>query len=394
VAARREEVPVQVHLTRIARSHVVYALTLISLLAACAPAAPPSPTAAPAKPAQPAPAATTAPAAAPAKAAAAADPLADLVQKASQEREIILQMPDPVRMSTADAARAMSQGLKKSFGIDVNIKIDNSLSYNASAAKAVSEVKAGSPPSYDLMYQTSVTGIPLYEVSAIEKVDWLATFKWITEKDVEYGGQALIANTQFVLPSYNTTQVKGNDVPKTWDDLLNPRWKGKLGSTIYQDPWSHLAEPNGWGEEKTLAFVKRLAEQEPVLGRFPELHQKVVAGEIALTAVDHSFRAEAAKQAGAPVDVAVVEPIIVFVNVGIVPKGARNKHAAALLNAWFLSEDGQKFMDQGHSSTSLFKPGTPAAKFVEGRKYVTPTEFQIKNTIRLQKQYEDIIVKR
>jgi iron(III) transport system substrate-binding protein len=289
----------------------------------------------------------------------------------------------------------MAAGLKRAFGIDLTIKFDNALSFPASTAKALSEVKAGGAPSYDLMYQTSLSGVPLFADNLVEPFDWLKTFNWLTEKDLEYKGHALINNTQFILPAYNTTLVKPADIPKTWEDVVDPKWKGKLSSTIYQDSWAQMAEPQVWGEERTLEYVKKLAALEPKLGRFPEVSAMVVSGETPLTALNHTYRTNAEKANGAPVEIALVEPAIVFINVTFVPKGARHPNAAALLSAWFLSEEGQALMEQGWTASSMFKPATPAAKFAEGKKLAVPTlDFQMKNTVRLQKQYEDIVIKK
>jgi iron(III) transport system substrate-binding protein len=245
------------------------------------------------------------------------------------------------------------------------------------------------------MWQITLSATPLYNEGLIEPFDWLGLFNWITEKDLDYGGQALIANTQFILPAYNTNLVRGPDVPRTWDDVVDPKWRGKLASTIYQDTWTLLAQPDQWGEERTLEFVRRHAAQDPKLGRFPEVHQRVISGEVALTALDYASWVGAAKEEGAPVEVAVVEPVPVFVSMVMVPKKARHPNAAALLAAWFLTEDGQRLLEEGWVGTSLFKPGTPAARFAEGKKLALPNlEFQLAHTNRLQKQYEDIVVKK
>jgi ABC-type Fe3+ transport system substrate-binding protein len=119
-----------------------------------------------------------------------------------------------------------------------------------------------------------------------------------------------------------------------------------------------------------------------------------VSGEVAISAVNQSIRIETSKAAGAPVEMVVPEPIILTTNVTLVPKGARHANAAAVVNAWFLTDEGQRFMDRGYPNASAFRPGSAAARFVEGKAYVRPTEYQIKNTARVQKQFEEIIVKR
>jgi ABC-type Fe3+ transport system substrate-binding protein len=101
------------------------------------------------------------------------------------------------------------------------------------------------------------------------------------------------------------------------------------------------------------------------------------------------------KEQGAPIEYAVVEPMIVFVTILVVPKGARHANAGALLAAWLLSDDGQRLLEDGWTSTSLYKPGTPAAEIAAGKRLALATfDWQLANTMRLQKLYEDIIVKK
>lgn len=327
--------------------------------------------------------------------AAAASALDEIIKKATQEGRIVVQMSEPLRGSTAEANRRMAAGLKKTFGVDVKVTIHRARSYPAAVAQVLSEVKAGSPPSWDLMYQTDVIGVPLYQQNGIERFEWSKLFNWVTSEDLTYDKQALIVQTRFIFPARNTNVVKGSDIPKSWDDVVNPKWKGKIATTPYQDMWAQLSEPQQWGEERVLSFVKKLAALEPKLGGIPTLQRMLVSGEVATSAVYASNYLEADKEAGAPVAAISVEPEIVFVDVVFVPKGANNSSAAALLAAWLLGSDGQRFLDEFYKGSSLFKAGTSAAKHAAGRKIAIPNlDWQVKNTLRLQQQYEKILVKR
>ncbi|MBI2360323.1 MAG: extracellular solute-binding protein [Deltaproteobacteria bacterium] len=315
-------------------------------------------------------------------AAGAAKTLDEITKKANQEGRIVVQMSEPLRGSTAEANRTMAAGLKKTFGADVKVTIHRARSYPAAVAQVLSEVKAGSPPSWDLMYQTDVIGVPLYQQKSIERFEWSKLFNWVTNEDLTYDKQALIVQTRFIFPARNTNVVKGSDIPKSWDEVVNPKWKGRIATTPYQDMWAQLSEPQQWGEERVLSFVKKLGALEPKLGGIPTLQRMLVSGEVAISAVYASNYLEADKEAGAP-------------DVIFVPKGATNSHGAALLAAWLLSGDGQRFLDDFYKGSSLFKPGTSAAKHAAGRKIAIPhLDWQMKNTLRLQQQYEKILVKR
>lgn len=328
----------------------------------------------------------------------AANPrLAPMIKKAAQEGEIVYQGPDPATgLSVADMAREMQALTEKQFGVKIRIKVDNALSFPASTAKALAEIKAGAPPSFDLMIQTPVSGAPLAKAQALEAVPWLDLFPHIKQEDLELNGVAIVQTTLFVQPAYNTRVVKPLDVPKTWEDILAPKWKNKLGMLIYPDPWAFLSQPDAWGQERTLSYLKKLMELNPKLGRFPEVHERVVSGETPLTWGEFRETALYAKQGGAPADVADrVEPALLWIYVSMVPKGARHPNAAALVAAAMLTEEGQNLQQKYQNTTSAFRPNTPAARFGMQRKFLRPdVDFQLKMKDELYKKINAIMIKK
>src|SRR5688572_13518922 len=111
--------------------------------------------------------------------------LADIVKKARDEKDIIFQIGEPHgKYSTSQTERQMVELVKKKFGIDLGIKFSFAQGYPAAAARALTEIKSGSFPTFDLMYQTTGTGIALYVDNAIEPVPWTQLFDWVSEKDL------------------------------------------------------------------------------------------------------------------------------------------------------------------------------------------------------------------
>src|SRR4026209_2844885 len=62
--------------------------------------------------------------------------------------------------------------------------------------------------------------------------------------------------------AYNTQLVKPNEAPKKYEDLLAPRWKGRLGVNL-QDPEWYVSLQRRWSKEKARNFLKTLATQQP-----------------------------------------------------------------------------------------------------------------------------------
>lgn len=144
--------------------------------------------------------------------------------------------------------------------------------------------------------------------------------------------------------AYNTHMVAPKEAPKNYDDLLQPKWKGKIliDSTDY-DWFGTLMM--AWGKEKTLDYMKRLARQEPKWRRgHGLLAQLVGAGESALGWA-YNFRIERMKKDGAPVDwVDTFDPIVVTINgMGLSAK-PNHPDAAKLFIDFVLSKNGQEMV--------------------------------------------------
>jgi iron(III) transport system substrate-binding protein len=334
-----------------------------------------------------------------AQTAASKSKLAAIVEKASKEGEIVYQTPDPeTGLPTAEFLRDMSNLVEKQYGVKIRIKIDNTLNFPSSVAKALTEMKSGAPPSYDLMFQNIISGIPLYEAKAVEQIPWLELLPHLGPRDMTWRGLAPIIDTQFILPIYNSNLVKPQDVPKTWEDMLDPKWKGKIGILVNYEPWALLAQPNAWGEERSLGYLRKLMELKPKLGRFPESHQRVLSGETPLATVGQRERALFYKhQRGAPMDVADhVEPSMAWVYLVVVPKGARNPNAATLVAAALMTKEGQDLHQKYRYTTSMFRPNTPAAEFAAKHKVLLPDlDFVTsKQFTEISKKVRDILIQK
>lgn len=315
------------------------------------------------------------PAEALAQSASSKSKLDALIQAASKEQTVVYQAPDPeTGLPAAEFVRDMAALTEKLYGIKVTIKIDNALNFPASVAKVLTEIKSGAPPSYDLMFQNAVSGLALLQNNAYEQIPWLELFSDLKPQDLAWNGVTPIVDTQFILPIYNSRIIKQQDAPRSWEDLLNPKWKGKMGVLVQNEPWDLLAQPGAWGKEKTIAFLKKLLELNPKIGRLPESHQRVLSGETPVAAFGQWERTLYYRdRRNAPMGVVeTVDPALVNVYIFVVPKGARSRNAATLVAAAMMSKEGQEMHQKYRNSASMFRPGTLSAEFAKKHKVVTP----------------------
>jgi iron(III) transport system substrate-binding protein len=145
--------------------------------------------------------------------------------------------------------------------------------------------------------------------------------------------------------AYNTNLVKKEEVPKTWDDLLNPRWKGRLGIEAEDQDWlSGMAAE--LGEARAVKLFKDIVATNGMSVRKGHtlLTQLVVSGEIPFALTVYNYKAEQLKAKGAPIDwFSLGTPIARPNGIGI-PRNAPSPHAAILFFDFELSEEGQKIL--------------------------------------------------
>jgi iron(III) transport system substrate-binding protein len=172
--------------------------------------------------------------------------------------------------------------------------------------------------------------------------------------------------------AYNTNLVKKEELPKTWADLANPRWKGRLGIEAEDQDW--LAGVVGeLGEAQGIKTFKEIVATNGVSVRKGHtlLTQLVVSGEIPFALTVYNYKAEQLKAKGAPIDwFSIGMPIARPNGVGVA-RMAPNPHAAVLFFDYELSEEGQKILASRDFVPTNLKVETPFGKtpmkFVDAR---------------------------
>ena len=172
--------------------------------------------------------------------------------------------------------------------------------------------------------------------------------------------------------AYNTNLVKKEELPKTWADLANPRWKGRLGIEAEDQDW--LAGVVGdLGEAQGVKVFKDIVAANGISVRKGHtlLTQLVVSGEIPFALTVYNYKAEQLKAKGAPIDwFAIGMPIARPNGIGVT-RAAPNPHAAVLFFDYELSEEGQKILAGRDFVPTNLKVETPFGKtpmkFVDAR---------------------------
>ena len=195
--------------------------------------------------------------------------------------------------------------------------------------------------------------------------------------------------------AYNTRAVAPADVPKRWQDLLDARWKRRIGMESTNVEW-FAAVVEALGEKAGLDLFRRLGDNG-VAVRTGHNHSAVLvaAGEIPLMMGIYSHDAERMKAKKAPVDWFILPPAIVLPSAVAVSRRAPHPHAAALFYDYMLS-DGQRFYTEVHRIPANRNYETPVRRLVDAHEplRIIDAREAIDDYDRWQALYKRLIVDR
>src|SRR3989304_946095 len=190
-------------------------------------------------------------------------------------------------------------------------------------------------------------------------------------------GYRVMTRANMLVAGYNTRAVAAADAPKSYDDLLQSRWQGKVAVEADDQIW--LASLwDFWGEGKAREYFSRLGRQGlQVRKGHSALAELIAAGEVPLSPHVYNHRAEQLKRRGGPIDWAVLDPVVAVPQMIGLPRRAANPHAAMLFIDYMLSSEGQAVLAKlGRVVAHPFVPSDPPY-LGRGFRYVTidPAKF-------------------
>jgi iron(III) transport system substrate-binding protein len=145
--------------------------------------------------------------------------------------------------------------------------------------------------------------------------------------------------------AYNTNQIKKEDLPKTYQDLTDPKWKGKLGVESEDFDWFAVLVTD-MGVDKGVKLFKEITANNGMSVRKGHslLTNMVGAGEVPMGLTVYNYMAEAAKKKGVPIDWFVLEPAVARTNGMGIARNAPRPAAAMLFYDYMLSPEAQKIL--------------------------------------------------
>lgn len=241
--------------------------------------------------------------------------------------------------ATVEDMKALSEAFEKKYG--VSVKVWRASSENL-LQRAVTEAHARRFDA-DLFETNGSEMEALYREKLLQEVKTPALADLVPQAVMPHR-EWIGTRLQIITAGYNTKLVQASDLPKTYEDLLDPKWKGKLGIEAEDADWFATVVAL-MGEEKGLKLFKDIVARNGVSVRKGHtlLANLVAAGEVPFALTLYAYKVDQYKNGGAPIDWYVIPPAVARVNGAGMSRNAPHPHAAALFFD-FLLTDGQQIL--------------------------------------------------
>ncbi len=240
---------------------------------------------------------------------------------------------------TPEDAGPLIAAFEKKYGVKVAMwrAINQKL-----VQRALAEARAGKYP-VDA-YEGSGHGMEILHREGLLEKFWSPAFGDIPPEAFPRHGYYAPDNLLFFVMGYNTKLVKPEDVPGTYEELLQPRWSGNLGIEASDIMW-FAAVAKAMGEAKGLAYFEKLAGMKPQIRSGHTLMTELVAaGEIPIVLTLYNQAVDKLKERGAPIDWKPLPPAFGRADGIALAKQAPHPHAALLFADFVLSPEGQRII--------------------------------------------------
>jgi iron(III) transport system substrate-binding protein len=243
-------------------------------------------------------------------------------------------------------------------GIKVEIYTDLNV-----ASRVISEERAG-VHNVDVVWNSEGLIRPLVDRDLIVNDEWPTL--GVRAEDIVADGRMVVTSSVAYAIAYRTDLVASSDVPKTWSELTDDKYRGKLAASpiLFARLCAGLGAfemPDTW-----LAYARRIHGQSNTLWTNDLLEQTIVSGERPYVVATANYLAERWKARGLPVEVVLPDPVFIAHFGAVVMKAAPHPKAARLLAVWLAGPDGRAAREEALLAVDL-RPSSEHPKAKELR---------------------------
>ena len=273
-----------------------------------------------------------------------ADREAKLIEGAKKEGTLLLYTTTPT-----EYLKQLTQPFEQRTGLRVEVWRARS---EAILPRVINEAKGGRPV-VDVVQSISPPMEALHREGLLQEVrsPWHASL----QPGAVPAHREWASTLRYVfVQAYNTQKVARAELPRSYEDLLAPRWKDRLAIEASDHEWLS-AVVKEMGEARGTRLFTDLVRTNGLSARtgHPLLTNLTASGEVPLALTVYQYSVEQAKKKGSPIEWFAIEPAIAIADGIAVAKRAPHPYAALLFYDYMLSPEGQRIVARiGYVPTS------------------------------------------
>ena len=272
--------------------------------------------------------------------------LEKVIEGAKKEGSLILQWTGG-RLDGEAGLTPIVAAMNKKYGTNIKLQFTPSASFPKVLNKIIQEKAAGQPSSTDVNLMAATQATRATKVGILKKLDWGSILERPAPAGANFnrvapGGDSVAIATSVSGITYNTNLVKGDDIPVGMEDVLKPKWKGRIASTPYATGLYQFAAKDMMGYKYMKRYTQRLANQIGGLISCSNVN-RISSGEFAMLVFDcAAYDALRYQKRGAPVAQTTVKEIagVMVLYLGV-PVHAKHPNAGTLFINFLHTREGQ-----------------------------------------------------
>jgi iron(III) transport system substrate-binding protein len=265
-------------------------------------------------------------------------------------------------LGAAAGAKRFESLFNRLYGMNIKVSFTPAPSMTQMAGKVSLEVAAGQKPSTDILLGTESHYSDLLGRNVLEEYDYTKLSPRIVKEAVAF--KNIGVEIAGIVPgiTYNSDLLSPAEAPKKLEDVLNPKWKGKIASTANAALFDRTAARPEWGAERMKTFVRKLSDQIGGLVRCQE-NNRIVSREFVMMVLNcGSYQIRREKSRGAPLEHVIPEDAstVGFFHLGV-PRNSAHPNLAKLYVNALMSEEGQRLIYEMEYTDHYELPGSQSA---------------------------------
>ncbi|MEE8438108.1 MAG: extracellular solute-binding protein [Micropepsaceae bacterium] len=275
---------------------------------------------------------------------------ASLVEAARAEGSVAVYSSLPVPVMSPVAA-----AFREKYGIETSIWRGGS---EEILQRSVTEARAGRH-----MVDVVETASPEVEGIAREQLLQIIdspVFDELMEGSVSEGRAWIYSRLIVFVGAYNTARVSLADAPQSFEDLLDPKWNGRLTVEANDFGWIK-GMANALGEDEATSLLRNIVDANGVGVRDGHglITNMLASGEVEFTFTQYYEQAANARDQGAPIEIAFLDPVIAVPTGIAMFRNAPHPNAAMLFIEFFLSEGQEILAEFDYIGSNLSRQSLP-----------------------------------